>query len=65
MQNGENGLIDIQGVRVDGMLPVPTRIERFARAVGNPYHFRVGATSVRIEYAGSASIAEKLARMLE
>lgn len=44
-------LVDIQDVSVDKDLPREKRIAEFVRQIKNPYHFKCGKFTVRVQYA--------------
>lgn len=50
-QGGAVPLVDIQDVSVDKDLPREKRIAEFVRQIKDPYHFKCGKFTVRIQYA--------------
>ena len=50
-QDGAVPLVDIQDVVVDKDLPREKRIAEFVRQIKDPYHFKCGKFTVRIQYA--------------
>ena len=50
-QGGAVPLVDIRDVVVDKDLPREKRIAEFVRQIKNPYHFKCGKFTVRIQYA--------------
>ena len=47
-------LPDICSTRIDPTLPVDERLRLFAAAVGDPYRFRVGETTVQVLFDDGA-----------
>jgi len=49
--HGAVPLVDIQDVSVDKDLPREKRIAEFVRQIKDPYHFKCGKFTVRVQYA--------------
>ena len=47
-------LPDIRDARIDPTLPAEERLRLFTAAIGDPYHFRVGDTSVEVLFDNGA-----------
>lgn len=61
-QANANDLVDILNVQIAGDTAYE-RLESFVRQVGDPYHFKVAQTPVRVCFcSGSGQLADKLTR---
>lgn len=47
-------LVDVSGFRFDSQVPRELRAAYLLNAIGNPYCFRVGELSVKLEFADNA-----------
>lgn len=52
-------LVDIQGITIDSTLPFDERFFDFTRKIKNPYLFRSGTLTVKIEYAANGSTLDQ------
>jgi len=55
----ENGLVEIQDVKVDPNLSYEERIAEFVRQIRNPYHFRCGKFTVHAQYTKDGPTLEE------
>jgi len=58
-------LVDIRDVHVDPSLPKDERIKEYLRQIKNPYCFKCGRFTVRVQFAeNGASLEDCLKRIL-
>ena len=55
---------ELTDIDIDRLLPVPLRIQRFIDRIGDPYHFTVNGTDVRIGFTGGQALHSCLANSL-
>lgn len=58
--NGNGVLVDISGIYVDSTNDYNARLVNYLGSVGNPYHFRVGDTGVKITHSNEYCLNQKV-----
>ena len=63
-QCGPDQLVDLRSVSIDKTLPVPARMSSFVKQIKNPYLFKVGDITVKVEFSSGKSLEESLLSFL-
>ena len=57
-------LTDLRDVQIDITKPIPERVESFLDQVGNPYLFKVGDVTVKVNYKDEKELSASLVTLL-
>lgn len=57
-------LEEIGSISVDAKLPTEQRLESFIHQIKNPYRFKAGKITVKVEFCGESSCTERLINAL-
>ena len=57
-------LHDLREVQIDSSKPVAERVESFLTQVGNPYLFKVGDVTVKVNYKDEKELSASLITLL-
>ena len=55
---------DLREVQIDASKPIPERVESFLTQVGNPYLFKVGDVTVKVNYKDEKELSASLVTIL-
>ena len=55
---------DLREVQIDASKPIPERVESFLTQVGNPYLFKVGDVTVKVNYKDEKELSASLITLL-